>query len=612
MLVYLRCVGCERPGALVGALAFSCAGYVHSHAVHPEKLRSVLAIPWALAAIEALAGRRLVAGLGAAVAVLVAGGHPQTIAFALAIVGAYGVVFAAGRRASLLAGLTLGVAVPAVTWLPAIELVWRSSHLVAGLIVPVDRLPVSCAHTLVVPFGCGGGSSPFYGISFQRLPGCGLVDCSGYPGMLVWLVLLAGLGRVVATSRGRLWTVVAVAGVVLATGVTDAIVHVPGVRAPSRALLWWSLGSAAAAGLAWPSTGLSRRRAWWGAALVLLCVIAWAATRDEVGRRAALGSLVVLAGTLLAARVPARWPVVAALVADLVLFGTEFHAGVRPTFADKMRAELRSAEPLLRAADDPTGGLGRVLYVPTVWQGMWAQLERIPILQGWNVLVPARLTRLLGRRAAVGYDMAMVRDPALLAPTSHVLDLLRVRLVAVNERLLRDPRWLIPLVDESRWILAARARRGPQYAANERARPVGWLVHGARIASDDEALALVRGEAGPFDPTQQAIVTEPVHVAPAVGLEEVRVIAYDEDAITLAVCASAAALLVTSELASPGWEARVGEREATLRTVNAGFRAVEVPAGEHEVVFRYRPPLGHAGLVLSLVAATVLGWCAFW
>jgi hypothetical protein len=247
--------------------------------------------------------------------------------------------------------------------------------------------------------------------------------------------------------------------------------------------------------------------------------------------------------------------------------------------------------------------------VPTLVQGMWAQLERIAIVQGWNVLVPRTLTRLLGGTSTFGYDMAIVRDPALLSPTSHVLDLLRVRIVLVSEKLLRDTEWM-KAFDDPRWILTRRIRRGPQPAANERARPVGWLVHGVRLATDDEALALVRGEAGPFDPAQQAIVDGPVDVAPAVGPEEVRVVAYDDDVIHLRARASAAALLVTSELAYPGWTVSVDGGEVRLRTVNAGFRAVEVPAGEHDVVFRYRPALGRAGLALGLVALVVLALCA--
>src|SRR5688572_20511813 len=38
MLVYLRSIGCERVGALIGALSFAGGGYVHAHAMHPEKL----------------------------------------------------------------------------------------------------------------------------------------------------------------------------------------------------------------------------------------------------------------------------------------------------------------------------------------------------------------------------------------------------------------------------------------------------------------------------------------------------------------------------------------------------------------------------------------------
>jgi hypothetical protein len=44
---------------------------------------------------------------------VVAGGHPQTIAFSLALIVAYGAVFAAGRRPWVAAAVVVGIAIPA-------------------------------------------------------------------------------------------------------------------------------------------------------------------------------------------------------------------------------------------------------------------------------------------------------------------------------------------------------------------------------------------------------------------------------------------------------------------------------------------------------------------
>jgi hypothetical protein len=605
MLLYLRRVGAGRAGSIVGALAFACGGYVHAHGVHPEKLRTVLAIPWALVAIEALQGRRLLAGLAVAVAVAVAGGHPQTIAFALVLIAAYGAVFGTGRRAWVAAGLVVGIAIPAVTWMPALQLIGRSSH-AHTMVTGIDHFTAACAHTLVVPFGCGGGQGPVYGRSFERFPGCGIVDCSGYPGMLPWLLLLVGLPGLWAAARGRFWLVVAVAGLALSTELTERVLPLPGVRAPSRALLWWSIGSAAAAALAFGSStsrsGSGRRC--WLATLGLLAVVGWTATRGPVARRASVASLGVLGATIAAVRSGSPAPMVAVLIGDLLLFGSELHAGAPATHLDAVRQELRQVGRVL----DEHGGQGRALAVPLLFDAMWAQVERVPLLQGWNVLVPESFSRLLGGDAArvTGYEFALVRDAGLFAPESHVLDLLRTRLVLVDRAARRT--WTL---EEPRWRAAGGSQRWSYYV-NERVRPVGWLVHRVRTMPHEEALRVVRGEEGSFDPATEALASEAIAVDPAAaGAGTVRVVEYAEDEIRLAAFAPAAALLVTSELASPGWVVQVDGRRAKLHAVNAGFRAVRLSTGEHNVVFRYRPGLGQGGLWfgalgIALVVACVL------
>jgi hypothetical protein len=611
MLLYLRRIDCGRTGSVVGALAFACGGYVHAHAMHPEKLRTVLAIPWALAAIEALDGRRLVAGLALAVAVLVAGGHPQTIAFSLALVALYGLVFEPGGREHVLAGLGVGVAIPAVTWLPAFELVARSHH-AHTMITGVDHMTAACAHTLVVPFGCGGGGGSFYGWSLERFPGCGIVDCTGYPGMLVWLLVLAGLPSLAATGRGRFWIGIAIAGLVLSTEVTERLLPIPGVRAPSRALLWWSVASAVGAAMVMrPGNESWRGRARWGAALVLACVIAWAATRDPAARRASLGSLGVLVVTVVAASRPSHWALVAALAADLGVFGAELHVGIPPQFASEATAVLDRAATVLQGADRTDASPGRAIAIPALQNAMWAQVERVPILQGWDVLVPDAFSKLLAGDVAepLGYDFGLVTEPALLARENRVLDLLRARVVLVNTTFARDPRWGTVLGDP-RWRRSGELRQWHVYT-NTRARPVAWLVHRVRSVTDDEAVRMVRGEAGSFDPAEEALTRASIVTSPRTGAEEVAVVSRDDDELVLRVRASAAALLVTSELAYPGWAARVDDRVVPVRSVNAGFRAVEVTAGEHEVVLRYRPRSSRAGLGLGAVGMLIVVACAW-
>jgi hypothetical protein len=606
MLAYLRRVGCTRVGSLIGAMAFACGGYVHAHAGHPEKLRSVLAIPWALLAIEHATGRRLVGGLGLAVAVLVAGGHPQTIAYALLLVGAYGMVFAAGRRAAVLAAIVLGIAVPAVTWLPAVELIGRSHH-VHTVSTGLDVMTFACAPTLVVPFACGGASGGIYGASREAFPQCGIIDCTGYPGMVVWLLLLAGLPRLVGDARGRFWLVAGLLGLALSTSIGQSL-QLPGVRAPSRALLWWNLAAAAAAALALRPSVSGGRARWWGATLVLVAVVGWASLGGAVARRASAGSLGVLALSAVAGAVPGGWPLVVALGADLAVFGSAYHVGVPPPGPAAL-VQLRGARDALATMVDAPDAFGRAVAVPAMPDAMWAQLDGVRILQGWNVLVPASFVRLLAGDVAepLGYDFGVVQDGLLASPASHVLDLLRARVLVITDGAARDPAWATALATP-RWRAAGTAARWRIFE-NTRARPVAWLVDRVRVVDDGEALRLVRGDGGEFDPAREALASEPL-TADVGAAGTVRVVTFDDDAVGLRAEVSAAAVLVTSELAAPGWTVEVDGALRPVRVVNAGFRAVELSAGAHDVVFRYRPALGRIGLGIGAVALVVLLGCA--
>ncbi len=64
-------------------------------------------------------------------------------------------------------------------------------------------------------------------------------------------------------------------------------------------------------------------------------------------------------------------------------------------------------------------------------------------------------------------------------------------------------------------------------------------------------------------------------------------------------------MLVLLDAFADGWQARVDGAAATIYPANLAFRAVAVPAGVHEVAFRYAPTSVRDGLVV-----TACGWLA--
>jgi hypothetical protein len=69
---------------------------------------------------------------------------------------------------------------------------------------------------------------------------------------------------------------------------------------------------------------------------------------------------------------------------------------------------------------------------------------------------------------------------------------------------------------------------------------------------------------------------------------------------------AAAAWVVVSEIHDPAWRATIDGRAAPVLRADLGLLAVEVPAGKHELVLRYRPRTVPLGIGLSLLSAVIL------
>ena len=88
-------------------------------------------------------------------------------------------------------------------------------------------------------------------------------------------------------------------------------------------------------------------------------------------------------------------------------------------------------------------------------------------------------------------------------------------------------------------------------------------------------------------------------------------VSWNLNTLRLKTAAKAPAILVLSEGWYPGWRATVDGKDAPLYRAQVTLRAVAVPAGEHEVVFRFQPrSLRVGGLItgaslLALAAGVV-------
>ena len=123
-----------------------------------------------------------------------------------------------------------------------------------------------------------------------------------------------------------------------------------------------------------------------------------------------------------------------------------------------------------------------------------------------------------------------------------------------------------------------------------------WLA----TTNDTEVLSLLTN--ANFNPHQSVIVSAPLPPPTASGTNagDVKFLAYASKRIRLEANAAAPSVLLLNDKHSPNWKVRVDGQPAPLLRCNYLMRGVQVPAGKHEVEFRYEPSL--TGLYVTTAA----------
>jgi len=155
-------------------------------------------------------------------------------------------------------------------------------------------------------------------------------------------------------------------------------------------------------------------------------------------------------------------------------------------------------------------------------------------------------------------------------------------------------------LDTSKFTRAFDSGRVKIYR-NEEALPRAFLVGGYRIGTPEENLRLLSNPG--FDP--RAFVT--LEQSPGLSRDEgphrtdgtTEITAYSAQKIELVTSCKEEALLFLSEGHYRGWEATVDGIKKPILLADHAFRAVALPPGDHEVVFRYRPRSLVVGGVIS-------------
>jgi uncharacterized membrane protein YfhO len=83
----------------------------------------------------------------------------------------------------------------------------------------------------------------------------------------------------------------------------------------------------------------------------------------------------------------------------------------------------------------------------------------------------------------------------------------------------------------------------------------------------------------------------------------VKITAYSPKRLRLEATAAALSVLLLNDKHSSNWRVTVDGHPATLLRCNYLMRGVQVPAGKHEIEFRYEPPI--TGLYITTAAIAI-------
>jgi hypothetical protein len=140
--------------------------------------------------------------------------------------------------------------------------------------------------------------------------------------------------------------------------------------------------------------------------------------------------------------------------------------------------------------------------------------------------------------------------------------------------------------------------------------PRAYLVSDVLPAADNAtALSVLTSDA--FAPERSVMLEAvPPNYRPSQGAAgRVQIVRYTTNEAEMRVQASRDAILVFSDSYYPGWLATIDGSPTAIYRANTTQRAVVVPAGEHQVRFRFRPASVLAGFSMSSASLLVFVGC---
>ena len=635
MVVLAHRLRLRPPAGFVAAVALVGSGMVAGKSLQYPQITVVAGIPWLLTAIDLVLDRpsrprRAIAWLAIATAFLCVSGHPQMTYLAFVLGGAWTLSRAFRHRASrdlwrIAAGFALGVALAAIQLLPSVALLSgaaeRASTFISDPLYVLHRsvLPVTLLGDIWAP------RVDMLSKSFESM---------SYVGAAIGAVALLGTIDTLRRAHERAATVVLLVTCGIAFWLSwggisplyrlarDVVPLFKQARTPAR---WIVLVTIIAAILAAQGVDAAIRRRLDRRAFVVLGVVvivivaALAVGPFETPVAKTNGAWIVAAVIAIAAcasiALGSRWWVVAGVALLVIVIVLELGAMARhgPLRDASTPASISSTSGA--AADYLRARGGRIISMTQDRPS-----DPIYMIEGLR----PNVNSLFDIRSIDGYDGGpQVRETWIEAanaltdgPVNTELTLraggelpldrelyarFGVRWALVDTSVVPAsyfvPDWGDPVVTSGTKELFENPRYSGDAFVYHATRRVARRPGKALRAMDDEArrtVALVGPDGprlrcdAPCERTDASVRREtPEHLVVRARTDE-------------------PGLLVLTEQFDEGWSAEIDDTHADVVKVDGFMLGVRVPAGEHDVTFRYRAPLLPAGAVISLAAAVVV------
>lgn len=670
---YARRTGANIAGAFVTGFVWQFCGFLIAPMGHTTSIQAASLLPWILWSIDGygMTGRRLRAILIAFFITLqIFAGHPQTLVYSLILAGVYALVMALTSHSVKrfyvysLAMMVAGIGLAAVQLIPTAELARYSFRQgISYEFFSTFSMPPSFLLNFFAPYVSGGGDGRFF-----QMPYLGEIfyaEYIGYVGVTTLMLALAA-PLIKRDAQTIFWSIVALVCLALALGrflpfdFYHLIFYVPGLnlfRVPARHLMEVDFALAVLAGRGLTAIISSQDKANLKKltaigvgvlSLTLFTVLYWRhqflATESarafdiwripEVWCPIAIAAIGLLVMWMLARGYRhAVVLVIVVIVFDLSLWGQFSGWRSSPARDNPIWREFPVINFLHQHQNNEE--LFRVLSLTAPpYPNISGAASQLQIDTTIAALLPDTYM-LRGIQNTAGYDAFGVARFGLFAddmkewgefihPTQSLtngreFDLLNVRYLIAK----RNPDGTIltatHTLDEK--LLAERWQRVAQFDdvaiyQNIRALPRAWLATKAlTLLQEDDTLNVIHNgkftDGELWDARRAVLLNAPFDVKLTNENAETRAVItnYTPNRIDIKTDCAASSVLILAENYYPGWRVKVDGREQETLRVNYNLRGVSLSPGRHEVKFTYRPKSFLSGMIISILAFSIL---LFW